>query len=79
MGSLLPHVLEPGTAELCILNRIFGIETEYGLLVNQDRPDHSPSSGWRNASGTTSFIVARRGVLIFTIVGMMSRQATGVS
>jgi proteasome accessory factor A len=26
-----------------MLNRIFGLETEYGLLVNQDRPDHSPS------------------------------------
>mgnify|MGYP003351673795 CR=1 FL=1 len=26
-----------------MLNRIFGIETEYGLLVNQDRPDHSPT------------------------------------
>ncbi len=26
-----------------MLNRIFGIETEYGLLINQDRPDHSPS------------------------------------
>ncbi len=27
-----------------MLNRIFGIETEYGLLVNQDQPEHSP--GW---------------------------------
>jgi proteasome accessory factor A len=26
-----------------MLNRIFGLETEYGLLLNQDRPDHSPS------------------------------------
>ena len=26
-----------------MLNRIFGLETEYGLLVNQDRPDHSPA------------------------------------
>jgi proteasome accessory factor A len=26
-----------------MLNRIFGLETEYGLLVNQDRPDHSPT------------------------------------
>ena len=26
-----------------MLNRIFGLETEYGLLINQDRPDHSPS------------------------------------
>ncbi|MFO0774431.1 MAG: proteasome accessory factor PafA2 family protein [Nitrospiraceae bacterium] len=27
-----------------MLNKIFGLETEYGLLVKQDRPDHS--SGW---------------------------------
>src|SRR5215212_4104085 len=26
-----------------MLNRIFGLETEYGLLVHQDRPDHSPT------------------------------------
>ena len=26
-----------------MLNRIFGIETEYGLLINQDRPERSPS------------------------------------
>lgn len=26
-----------------MLNRIFGLETEYGLLVNEDRPDHSPT------------------------------------
>jgi proteasome accessory factor A len=26
-----------------MLNRIFGLETEYGLLINQDRPDHSPT------------------------------------
>jgi len=26
-----------------MLNRIFGIETEYGLLINEDRPDHSPA------------------------------------
>lgn len=26
-----------------MLNRIFGLETEYGLLINQERPDHSPS------------------------------------
>jgi proteasome accessory factor A len=26
-----------------MLNKIFGLETEYGLLINQDRPDHSPS------------------------------------
>ncbi|MFM8551552.1 MAG: proteasome accessory factor PafA2 family protein [Nitrospiraceae bacterium] len=26
-----------------MLNRIFGLETEYGLLINTDRPDHSPS------------------------------------
>lgn len=26
-----------------MLNRIFGLETEYGLLINQDRPAHSPS------------------------------------
>jgi proteasome accessory factor A len=27
-----------------MLNRIFGLETEYGLLVNEDRPNQSPSS-----------------------------------
>ena len=26
-----------------MINRIFGIETEYGLLINQDHPEHSPS------------------------------------
>lgn len=26
-----------------MLNRIFGLETEYGLLINQERPEHSPS------------------------------------
>lgn len=26
-----------------MLNRIMGLETEYGLLINQDRPDHSPT------------------------------------
>lgn len=26
-----------------MINRIFGIETEYGLLINQEHPDHSPS------------------------------------
>ncbi len=26
-----------------MFNRIFGIETEYGLLINTDDPDHSPS------------------------------------
>ncbi|MES4786313.1 MAG: hypothetical protein C4294_11390 [Nitrospiraceae bacterium] len=26
-----------------MLNKIFGLETEYGLLIHQDRPEHSPS------------------------------------
>jgi proteasome accessory factor A len=26
-----------------MLNRIFGLETEYGLLVHKDHPDHSPA------------------------------------
>lgn len=26
-----------------MLNRIFGLETEYGLLIQQDRPEHSPT------------------------------------
>ncbi|MEC4680056.1 MAG: proteasome accessory factor PafA2 family protein, partial [Nitrospirota bacterium] len=26
-----------------MFKRIFGIETEYGLLINSDDPDHSPS------------------------------------
>lgn len=45
-----------------MLNRIFGLETEYGLLVNQDRPDHSPS--WvAQRIRDHIFHVARRGVL----------------
>lgn len=43
-------------------NRIFGIETEYGLLVNQDRPDHSPS--WiAHRIRDHIFHVQQRGVL----------------
>lgn len=26
-----------------MLNKIFGLETEYGLLVNEERPEHSPT------------------------------------
>jgi proteasome accessory factor A len=26
-----------------MLHRIFGLETEYGLLINQERPEHSPT------------------------------------
>ncbi|HAN90586.1 MAG: proteasome accessory factor PafA2 family protein [Nitrospira sp.] len=45
-----------------MLNRIFGLETEYGLLVNQDRPDHSPS--WvAQRIRDHIFHVERRGVL----------------
>lgn len=45
-----------------MLNRIFGLETEYGLLINQDRPDHSPSRLARSIRDQV-FHVQRRGVL----------------
>jgi proteasome accessory factor A len=45
-----------------MLNRIFGLETEYGLLVNQDRPDHSPSWVAQNIRDHI-FHVRRRGIL----------------
>src|SRR5579884_2836703 len=45
-----------------MLNRIFGLETEYGLLIHQDRPDHSPS--WlAHRIRDHIFEVQRRGVL----------------
>jgi proteasome accessory factor A len=45
-----------------MLNRIFGLETEYGLLVNQDRPDHSPTWFARHIRDHL-FHVRRQGVL----------------
>ncbi len=45
-----------------MLNRIFGLETEYGLLIHQDRPDHSPS--WlAHRIRDHIFRVQQRGVL----------------
>jgi proteasome accessory factor A len=45
-----------------MLNRIFGLETEYGLLINQDRPEHSPS--WlAHRIRDQVFHIQRRGVL----------------
>ena len=45
-----------------MLNRIFGLETEYGLLINQERPDHSPS--WiAHRLRDHIFRVQQRGVL----------------
>lgn len=45
-----------------MLKRIFGLETEYGLLINQDRPDHSPS--WiAHRLRDHIFQVQQRGVL----------------
>ena len=45
-----------------MLNKIFGLETEYGLLINQDRPEHSPS--WiAHRLRDHIFHVQRRGVL----------------
>ena len=45
-----------------MLNRIFGIETEYGLLIHQDRPDHSPT--WlAHKIRDHLFHVQRQGVL----------------
>ena len=45
-----------------MLNRIFGLETEYGLLIHQDRPEHSPS--WlAHRIRDQVFHIQRRGVL----------------
>ena len=45
-----------------MLNRIFGIETEYGLLINEDRPEHSPA--WiAHRVRDHIFHVLQRGVL----------------
>src|SRR5688500_2449325 len=45
-----------------MLNKIFGLETEYGLLINQDRPEHSPS--WiSHRLRDHIFQVQQRGVL----------------
>lgn len=45
-----------------MINRIFGLETEYGLLVNQDRPEHSPS--WiANRLRDHIFHIQQRGIL----------------
>ncbi len=45
-----------------MLNRIFGLETEYGLLINHDRPEHSPS--WiAHRLRDHLFQVQQRGVL----------------
>jgi len=45
-----------------MLNRIFGLETEYGLLVHQDRPDHSPT-WFAHKIRDHLFHVQRQGVL----------------
>ena len=45
-----------------MLNRIFGLETEYGLLVHQDRPDHSPT-WFAHKIRDHLFHVQRHGVL----------------
>jgi len=45
-----------------MLNRIFGLETEYGLLVHQDRPDHSPT-WFAHKIRDYLFHVQRQGVL----------------
>ena len=45
-----------------MLNRIFGLETEYGLLINEDRPEHSPA--WiAHRLRDHIFRVQQRGVL----------------
>lgn len=61
-----------------MLNRIFGLETEYGLLVNQDRPEYSPS--WvaqRIRDHIFVWIVV--GCSISIIAVTMSRPATAGS
>ncbi len=45
-----------------MLNRIFGLETEYGLLIHQDRPDHSPT-WFAHKIRDHLFHVQRQGVL----------------
>jgi proteasome accessory factor A len=45
-----------------MLNRIFGLETEYGLLVHQDHPAHSPA-WFAHKLRDHIFNVQRRGVL----------------
>ncbi|MDH5640460.1 MAG: proteasome accessory factor PafA2 family protein, partial [Nitrospira sp.] len=45
-----------------MLNRIFGLETEYGLLVHQDRPDRSPT-WFIHKLRDHIFHVQRRGVI----------------
>ena len=45
-----------------MLNRIFGLETEYGLLIHADRPDHSPT-WFAHRIRDHVFQVQRRGVL----------------
>ena len=45
-----------------MLNRIFGLETEYGLLIHEDRPDHSPT-WFAHKIRDQLFHVQRRGVL----------------
>ncbi|HXV68635.1 MAG TPA: proteasome accessory factor PafA2 family protein [Nitrospira sp.] len=45
-----------------MLNRIFGLETEYGLLVHQDHPDHPPT-WFAHKLRDHIFQVQRRGVL----------------
>lgn len=45
-----------------MLNRIFGLETEYGLLIHEDRPDHSPA-WFAHKIRDHLFHVQRRGVL----------------
>jgi proteasome accessory factor A len=45
-----------------MLNRIFGLETEYGLLINEDRPSHSPAWIARRIRDHI-FQVQQRGIL----------------
>src|SRR5574337_1612464 len=45
-----------------MLNRIFGLETEYGLLIHEDHPDHSPT-WFAHRLRDQLFQVQRRGVL----------------
>lgn len=45
-----------------MLNRIFGLETEYGLLIHEERPHHSPA-WFAHKIRDHLFQVQRRGVL----------------
>ena len=77
LGRLLPQDIKRARCN-AMLKRIFGLETEYGLLVHQDRPDHSPTCS-RTKSVIMSSTFSGRACWICIIAGTMSRRGTAVS